>query len=143
MDSSTKACESGERNKFKFNSSTYKHARRKHTAMLSRISKMGVFGILAFILAFGLVTTDATAEFNDDTMTVTATPAPTPTIAEGGRLRAGTSLTTLTFVYTTSEETAVADLSSTIKISFPAVGTSPTTKPFLYLMTLRTRVSVG
>ena len=51
MDSSTKACESGKRNKFKFNPSTYKLAGRKHTVMLSRISKMGVFGIVALMLA--------------------------------------------------------------------------------------------
>ena len=73
--------------------------------MLSRISKMGVFGILAFILAFGLVTTDATAQFNADSMAVTVTG---DTLADviinrGDRLRAGTSLTTLVFTYTTDD----------------------------------------
>ena len=63
MDSSTnKACESGKRNKFKFNPSTYKLAGRKHTVMLSRISKMGVFGIVALMLAFGLTASDAFAQ---------------------------------------------------------------------------------
>ena len=62
MDSSTKACESGKRNKFKFNPSTYKLAGRKHTAMLSRISKMGVFGIVALMLVVGLTAGDALAQ---------------------------------------------------------------------------------
>ena len=62
MDSSTKACESGKRNKFKFNPSTYKLAGRKHTVMLSRISKISVFGIVALMLAFGLWATDALAQ---------------------------------------------------------------------------------
>ena len=61
MDSTTKACETGKRNKFKFNPSTYKLAGRKHTVMLSRISKMSVFGIVALMLALGLATNDALA----------------------------------------------------------------------------------
>ena len=62
MDSSTKACESGKRNKFKFNPSTYKLARRKHTVMLSRISKISVFGIVALMLVLGLASDDALAQ---------------------------------------------------------------------------------
>ena len=75
MDSTTKACESGKRNKIKFNPSTYKLAGRKHTVMLSRISKMGVFGIVALMLAFGLWATDAFAQAaGTNTLTVTAAP---------------------------------------------------------------------
>ena len=62
MDSTTKACESGKRNKIKFNPSTYKHARRKHTVMLSRISKISVFGIVALMLVLGLTADDALAQ---------------------------------------------------------------------------------
>ena len=97
------ACESGKRNKFKFNPSTYKLAGRKHTVMLSRISKMGVFGIVALMLAFGLTASDAFAqEAGTNTLTVTASPDP---------LRAAGTAATVTFVLTVvGRETDIGEL---------------------------------
>ena len=91
MDSTTKACETGKRNKFKFNPSTYKLAGRKHTAMLSRISKMGVFGIVALMLVVGLTAGDALAARS-------ATVAVGPTA-----LRAASTGNTLTFTITVTD----------------------------------------
>ena len=90
MDSSTKACESGKRNKFKFNPSTYKLAGRKHTVMLSRISKMSVFGIVALMLAFGLAADDANAQAPEPGTYVLSITEPTDDVA-------ATATTTIAF----------------------------------------------
>ena len=118
MDSSTKACESGKRNKFKFNPSTYKLARRKHTVMLSRISKMGVFGIVALMLAFGLVMTDAKAATDPSPVTVVVA-----TGVDEAPLRA-TGEATLTFTINLKAVTDAAP-SGTVTISTPRTWTSP------------------
>ena len=89
--------------------------------MMCSTWKISVFGLVALMLGFGLVTTDAAAQFNGDTLVVTATGDPTPGDIDGGvRLRAGTTLTTMVFTYTTQEAKSHADHISTVKISFPA-----------------------
>ena len=84
--------------------------------------EISVFGLVALMLGFGLVTTDAAAQFNTDTLVVTATGDAVTgiTIDDGDRLRAGTTLTTMLFTYTTQQAKSHADHISTIKISFPA-----------------------
>ena len=120
MDSSTRACESSKRNRLKFNSSTYKHARRKHKVMLSRISKMSVFGIVALMLVFGLTADDAFAQ----------TPAPSKTLsittpASGTEIPA-TSSTNVVFSILVENQIAAganndppATPASTVTISIP------------------------
>ena len=92
--------------------------------MLSRISKMSVFGIVALMLAFGLVTTDALAQTAVPRVTIEAT-ATTTGAGDIGDLRA-TDSATLTFTVQAEPHGTAADQKpGQVRIIIPSQWSSP------------------
>ena len=81
--------------------------------MLSRISKMSVFGIVALMLAFGLATTDALAQ--KGTVDVRVDTATFPAASEQ----------TLTFTVDVTAEPTDPDAAGVVRISIPSVWSRP------------------
>ena len=92
--------------------------------MLSRISKMSVFGIVALMLAFGLVTTDALAQTAAPSVTIEAT-ATTTAGGDIGDLRAADSATLTFTVDAEPHGTAEEQKPGQVRIIIPTQWSSP------------------